>query len=87
MTSLKNKKMYTLHYGLKNGKCFDYEDVKEAVTKLNSVKFSCSDIILGYENCEHESFIRVLEYQNKRCNLCWECLKKEIFGDWENGLE
>jgi len=56
---------------------------KEAVKDLNTIKFGWSDMILGFDDCDCESRLRVLEYKGKQCNRCYDCLKKELFGEWE----
>ena len=60
-----------------------FNDVKDTVLKINSIKFGWSSTKLGFDNCDCQSKLRVLEFQNKKCNLCYDCLIKDILGDWE----
>ena len=65
--------MYTLHYGLKNGKCFDYQDVREAVLEFEQEFWKLrkeieENFLFGNVNLEYEYLM-----QNKF---------KEIFGDF-----
>lgn len=80
MINLKDKRVEDCE----NPNYFWESDVEEAVNDLNSIKLGWSDIRLGFEYCDCESHLRVVEFKGMKFMRCYDCLKKEIFGDWEN---